>query len=169
MKLLKLIMLFLSVASLKGMGQIDQHKKQRILNILTLPSGKQLLVKDLLVAPFEIKDFRVLNEGEIKKGYKDANADIIFQLTTKPNVVLIGLTQLLDMYNIDDQYRTFTILFQNSQLQDPKTLLASKTLIRGIEIDKAKRTLNIKTAQYEKAVLSKKKIQSEQMNKAKIQ
>lgn len=132
MKNIKLITLVVLAISIASHSQNYQQSKSRILNILTLPNGKTAWVKDLLVSPYEIKSLYMLNQGEINKDYKEANAEIILKISLKPNVELLHINELLDNYHIQGNARDFTVLFQDSAVQDPKTLMASKSFITNV-------------------------------------
>lgn len=166
MKHLKLLALCFSFLTVYTFGQNSDHgirqlgnRKPSVLNIITLSNGTQITSRDLILAPSEIEKIYVLNQNEISKMYANSNADVVMNITPKANVILINLNQILDMYHIDQKYRDFAILFHDSIVENPETLLASKNLLKAVSIDTNKRTLNIKTKSYEKSLLFRKKRQ----------
>jgi|GEM_PF-6119347 len=130
----------------------SQYPAPKILSIVTLGDGSHVMTKDLILGPKEIASGSILTKSEIDKNYKSENADIVIKIVPKPGILFLNLNELLDIYKVNPKFRKYSILFQDSIVHDPNTLMASKSYVRGIKIDKNKKTLNILTIDYEKSI-----------------
>lgn len=158
----KALYAFLTIISFctSSYAQGSGTKNKKILNVLLLPSGREKIVLDLLISPFETDRLTVLSTTEIKSRfpeYKDGNVLIV---KPKKGIVYIGLDEILDEYKVKTAHRNYTILFEDSLLQSPKTLIASKAYINGVKVDPDKKTLNIISTLYEKSTDFRKKMQA---------
>jgi len=136
-----------------------QYSAPKILSVVILGDGSQVMTKDLILGPKEIVSGSFLTKSEIVKNYKSENADIVIKIIPKFGIVFINLNELLDIFKVDLKFRMYSILFQDSLVHDPNNLLASKSYVQGVKIDKKKRTLNILTVDYARSVAFRKKNQ----------
>ncbi len=132
----------------------------KILFIIHLPNRSIKYVSDLLMSSFEIDKLNILNTTEVKSKFPEYINGNVLDVIPKKNVLFIGLEEILDFYKVANIYRNYSILFEDSTLQSPKDLLASKDYIAGAIVDTSNQTLNIVSKMYEKSKENRKRLQN---------
>jgi hypothetical protein len=155
MKKIVLLVVFISIFA-KNVN--SQSAVPKVLCIVKLSDGSQLKTRNFLISAKDIDSGSILSKAQSDKDYKSDQADIIVLTVPKKGIVLLGLNDILNLFKIRKEYRTFTVLIQDSAAHDPNSLLADKSYLKKIIIDKNKRTLNIITKDYETTVSFRKQV-----------
>jgi hypothetical protein len=121
----------------------------KTLYILTMNNGEEIKTSDLVLGPSETLKLDILTKNEIKQNYKDVKADVVIRIVPKSGVIFLNLKQVLDKFNIGQQYRNYKVLVEGVfEVNDTSQLLISGTLLETVTVDKDKKYLNIITKQY---------------------
>jgi len=145
-------------------GQTNEEpvkNKVKTLWVVTLHNGKELKTSDLILGAGEISKLDLLSNNEIKKNYKDDNVNVVLTVVPKSDVRLLTLTEVLDKYQVAQQYRNYKVLFEGLELNDPKHLLASEFYLKRVTVDRNKGYVNLISESYKKNLKSRKKAKDE--------
>lgn len=128
------------------------------LYIVTLNNGTQIKTKDLLVSFLEMpeKGVEIITLSKIKQYTGDNKVNMIVIFKLKPDVNLLSLNQILDKYHIDDQYKNYKILIDDTEVNDKSNLWISEAQINEIIAYPDQKCLDIRGKLYQNGIKMRK-------------
>lgn len=155
-KTVLILIISLLAVSVGGKAQtttdnFSTERKVSLYFVIESNGSKPLTTRDLLMGRSEGEQ-RILNKDSIKQFYPNIKADYILIVKLKPGVRLLNITQLFDKFKIEKQHRSFLVLWDGTETEDVKTLLASDDYITQLAVDEKKKRINIITKDYDKVL-----------------
>lgn len=163
MKHITLIITLLCGFALSTLAQDSQvsdeivKNKTNTLYIISMNDGRELKARDLILGPSEIVQMDILSKDKIKQNYNDVKADMVIKIIPKAGVKLLNIKNVLDKFNVEQQYRSYKILNEGLEVNDPTQLLVSESLLQKVNVNKDKHYINIITTMYKNTLDARKK------------
>lgn len=101
---------------------------------LVIVNSIETELSNIWLAPDKIKAIKVLKDSSVTVAYGDRGKNGVLIIETKPDIELLKLATLLDLFNIPQKDKTLKICKDKILIQDPERILADKSEIVKIEV-----------------------------------